>query len=180
MLGIDEAVAAGTAAKKVVDELYSNLRDEFDAEMLEAYEANGTSSRVLRFNGVEVGTANVVRGKDVWRVSDKREFDEFALLNGLADLRCSIAPGCEARAIEVLLEHAPELVADEAVMHPGWERGISNRGGVPYLGETMVPGLEYGGRSALHVAVRGVKPETVVPLVRSAGGFDRLLEEVTG
>lgn len=179
-MGIDEAVAAGTAAKKVVDELYSNLRDEFDAEMLEAYERNGTSSRVLRFNGVEVGTANVVRGKDVWRVSDRDAFEEFALLNGMADIRRSIAPGCESRAIEVLMEHAPELVSEEALMLPGWEKSVENRGGVPYLGGVPVPGLEYGGRSAMHVTVRGVKPETVVPLVRSAGGFDRLLEEVTG
>lgn len=173
----DEKVAVLTALQKLVKNSLNEARAEADAELLRAYEEEGVQKKALKLDGVKVGDYLVMLSSDVWQITDQGAFNDFALSNGLADIRKQIKPEYLSMAIKVLEREFPEVLQDEVVLSTKWKNALSNVGGVPHFMDTkvVVPGVAFCGQQVKNTQVRGCSPDDVAPLLRRLGGIEALL-----
>lgn len=172
-----EELAVLTAMQKVVKARLDEVRSHANAELRASWDDDGVAKKALRLGGVKVGDFTVVLDSEEWEVSDRREFEDFALAYGFARPACRIKPDWMARAVEIMDLLEPEGIDRFVEIDPKWQRYITNTGGQPtFLDSGLeVPGLNWRGQRVKCTQVRGCEPDKVVPIVRGLGGVERVL-----
>lgn len=165
-------LAALTAMEKAVKEQIKQVRSDANAELMDAYDDLGVEKLALKLGGQKVGEFVVTFNAEGFEVTDQEAFGEFALDYGMAEVRRTIRPEMmesAIRALEGVFE--PDVLAEAVettvVLHPDWEKGMTNVGGVvQYMDSGMnVPGVKVRPKTVKSTMVRGCKPAEVLPLV---------------
>lgn len=178
-----EEVAVLTALQKAVKARLDEARARLDEEFEELHESCGVERRALTVGGARVGEQLMVTEAGHWEVEDEAGFGDFALTYGLAHEERSIRPGMMESCVKALEDvFEPDVLAEavetRVVPDAGWERYVTNVGGLPAFLDTglTVPGLRWVPARMKGTQVRGCKPEDVLPLVGSLeGGVEGLL-----
>lgn len=171
------------ALEKAIKDEIRVVRRECDDTLLDTYEAEGYEKKALKFGGAKVGEFTITFNAEGFEITDREAFEEFALDYGMATVRRTIRPDMMESAIKALEDVFPPEVMDEAVqaevvLHPDWEKGMTNIGGVvQYMDSGMnVPGVAPRPRTVKGTRVTGCRPQDVIPrLNQIEGGAQALL-----
>lgn len=170
------------AGSKLFSDREKQVRAECDAEFEDQYKELGIKKKEIRLGDQTVGEIVAVMAKPKYVVSNKEEFDDFALCNGLAHVKRTIDPWMQSRAIEILQDHlSPEeldqFVHEEVVYDENWQMAMGLVDGEVVLDGTthIVPGVSFVPEHYKNSMLKGCKPEDVLPAVKRLGGFDQLL-----
>lgn len=171
------------ALEKAVKDEIKVIRRDCDAALLDGYEADGYEKRALRVGGEKVGDFTVTFASEGYEITDREAFNDFALDYGLATIRRTIRPDMMESAIRALeSEFTPEVleqaVQTEVVLHPDWEKGLTNVCGVvQYMDSGLnVPGVAFRPKAVKGTRVTGCAPADVIPRLNQLdGGVTALL-----
>lgn len=172
-----QRAAVLTGLAKAVSSSLDEQRAAADEALASLYDTVGADRVKVTVGDVEVGTFSVSYSKEGWEVTDQDALEDFALAQGFAHEERSIRPEYMSRAIELLADEDPAGVQTETVMDKGWEKLLTNVGGVACFLDTAepVPGVEFVPAGPKGTTMRGCEPEKVLPAVRALGGMDELL-----
>lgn len=183
MLTPMEKLPALVALEKAVSAEIKAVRRECDAELREAFEVHDVERKALKVGGAKVGDIAVTYASEGYDITDREAFEEFALDYGMAYVRRTIRPDMVESAIKALEDYFPQDVIDqtvqtEVVLHPDWELGLTNVGGVvQYMDSGLsVPGVAFRPKMVKGTRVTGCKPADVIPrIMEIEGGAQALL-----
>lgn len=172
-----QRVAALTAMEKAIKSELKASRELVDDIMLKQYEEQGITKRQLTL-GRKVGDISIIQPKDEYLITDHSEFDEFALLNGIAEEKITVKPEYKLQIQKILEEHLPEALQVEVEPVKDWQQFITWDGEKSYIAGTdcEVPGITHIEKRP-QVRITGCKPEDVAPMLRGVTINQLLLGE---
>lgn len=177
-----EQLAVLKAIGKVATDREKEVKAECDAEFFEQYDQMGIKKKELRLGGQKMGEYIINMAKPEFVVSNKEEFDDFALCNGLASVKRSIDPWMVEKVIGILEDHLdPEALSqfihEEVEYNSDWQKAMVLVDGEVVLDGSnhIVPGVSYIGERPKNTQIRNFKPEIVISTVQRLGGVDQLL-----
>lgn len=180
----NERVAILTAMEKAIKKALSEARKEADADMWSMFDESGIEKVQLRIGDVPVGQMIVTFSKAGFNVTDREEFEDFALSQGIACERKSIKPGMMHSAIKFLENNLEPEVLEETIqtevkLDDDWEKWMDFDNGCVFWAGTdvPVPGVEYRPRKPKNITVRGCEWKDCAAPISQLGGIDALLLE---
>ncbi len=171
-------VAVLTAIEKLAKSELKEARQEADQEMMELYEGFGTDRAKILLGGTEVGTISLRFSSDAYKVTDQEAFEEFCLLNGLADIKRAIRPEYMFEVVNRIKDEMPHAICEEVTLKKDAEKMFENAGSAFILTGTseIVPGIIPVPKEVIGTTVRGCDPKAVMPALQALpGAVDQLL-----
>lgn len=171
-------VAVLTAIEKLTKSKLKEARAEADKEMYDLYEGFGTDRAKILLAGNEVGTISLRFSSDAYQVTDRQAFEEFCLLNGLADERKSIRANYLPEVIRQVEQDMPAAIETEFALKKDSEKLFEPMGDAFVLAGTneVIPGIEPAAKMPIGTTLRGCEPKKVLPALQTLpGAIDALL-----
>lgn len=171
-------IAVLTAIKKLAEDELKKARQDADSEMVQLYDGFGTDRAKILLGGTEVGTISLRFSSDAYKVTDKEAFDEFCLLNGLADIKRTIKPEYIYEVMERIKDEMPHAIQEDIMTSKDAYKMLEPNGDVFVLAGTseVVPGISPAPKQIVGTTVRGCDPKVVMPALQALpGAVDQLL-----
>lgn len=166
-----------TAIQKAIKTRLDECRTKADANLEEAYLADGIDRIRVHIGGAEVGTFSLRFSKDGYTVTDKAAFDDFLLLNGMGHEKKSIKPEYMQMAVDLVEKDHPEAIQVDVSIDKDCEKLIRNIDDVCVVGDTteVIPGIKPKPSEVIGTTLKGCEPSAVIPQLQGVHVNELLL-----